>query len=480
MKRGLSDVVSTLLIVLLVLISVGIVWVVINNFVKPESQIGLEQFTLNLAIENVLIEGENVVVTVKNSGGGDFVGMNFVFSDNQNSEIIREDSTIDALNTKTFTFTLSEIDANNLKNIAVFPIFRLNSGDEISGNPSDIFEFNKGAKEDFISGNFVKYGPVGVEEADYSVDSSEGLPKFTRILINPLDVHVGDNQTFTAYVSSDYEITEVITRTQLDNELLILPLEKISEGVYSATWTVYDTHTQVYRTNFTAKDSGGNENTVAMSWTDPCTGFTHGQASTVDEPCTISTIDGVDNGNIILATGGTITINPGAYLSYTPGFSIIKSGGSLVLDGSITKQYIFYTDSDSDGYGSSSTYTLGLTPSLSGYVRPVSAMGNNDCNDTNSSVNPGQTSYFEVPIAGTSSFDYNCDGQQTPQSYTVSTCTPDGCGLGSDDWTEGLVSTPTSGDCGNDINIVLGCFSTDSCNPVGEIPSQGQQTIACR
>ena len=95
---------------------------------------------------------------------------------------------------------------------------------------------------------------------------------------------------------------------------------------------------------FTAKDSGGNVNFHFMTWTDPCTGFAHGTTSTVTTGCTISTIDGVDNGNIVIGQGGSITINDGATLAYAPGYSVSKTGtGSISLGstGIITKQYLF-------------------------------------------------------------------------------------------------------------------------------------------
>ena len=408
--KGLSDVVTTLIIILISLVAIGVVWVVVQNVIQEGSeQVELGQFTLDLQIKAVQVQDENVTIVIvkRNPGEGEFVGMNFIFSDGQNSEIIRENTTLQELDQRSFTITLGEINTSNLKTVSVAPIYMLSSGKETSGNLADSFDIpankslgteqnreedEEGTGTGETIGNFEKYGPVGQQLAQYTIDSSEGLlPDFTFISINPLDVQVGDNQTFTVHVSSPYNITEVVTRTQLDNELLVLPLEKISEGVYSANWTVYDTHTEVYRTNFTAKDDGGNENTVYMTWTDPCLDFNHGTTSTMDEPCTISAVDGADSSSIILSTGGSITINSGAYLAYTPGYSIIKSGGSINFPssgGAITKQYIFYYDGDNDKYGNGTAVLSTSSSNVSGKVRGIYKLGGdtNDCNDASGSV----------------------------------------------------------------------------------------------
>ena len=50
-KRGLSGIVATLLIILLVIVAVGIVWVVVRNVVQEGSeQISFGRFTTNVEI----------------------------------------------------------------------------------------------------------------------------------------------------------------------------------------------------------------------------------------------------------------------------------------------------------------------------------------------------------------------------------------------------------------------------------------------
>ena len=116
-KRGLSDVVTTLVIILISLVAIGVVWVVIQNVIqKGSEQVELGQFTLDLQIKAVQVQDENVTIVIvkRNPGEGEFVGMNFIFSDGQNSEIIRENTTLQELDQRSFTITLSEINTSNL------------------------------------------------------------------------------------------------------------------------------------------------------------------------------------------------------------------------------------------------------------------------------------------------------------------------------------------------------------------------------
>ena len=60
-KQGLSDVVTTLIIILISLVAIGLVWVVVQNVLQEGSeQVGLGEFTLDLQIKSVQIQDENV------------------------------------------------------------------------------------------------------------------------------------------------------------------------------------------------------------------------------------------------------------------------------------------------------------------------------------------------------------------------------------------------------------------------------------
>jgi len=89
-KRGLSTVVTTLIIILLVLVSIGIVWAVISNILQRGTETTDNSFRcLNIDIRATSISGcFNVgsqytctVNFVRKSGGGEIAGLNVRFYD---------------------------------------------------------------------------------------------------------------------------------------------------------------------------------------------------------------------------------------------------------------------------------------------------------------------------------------------------------------------------------------------------------------
>jgi len=60
-KRGLSAVVTTLLIILLVFVAVGIVWVVVRNVIEGGLEdVNLGAFTTSFDIKSAIVEDEVV------------------------------------------------------------------------------------------------------------------------------------------------------------------------------------------------------------------------------------------------------------------------------------------------------------------------------------------------------------------------------------------------------------------------------------
>jgi len=438
-SKGLSEVVTTLIIILLVLVAIGIVWVVVNNILQSGAeQAEIERFTLDLDIKSVKIQENNVTVVVvkRNPGEGDFVGLNFVFSDGKNSEIIRQNASLKELDTKSFTFTLTEINPLNLKTVSIVPIFKLSSGKEALGIITDIFDVSSGSS---IGGtgavvhesNFAKLGFVGTGEYTASISANPEIsPEFKTVTINPLDVRVGENQILTAVVYSINGITNVTTTTQLDNGTLNLNLVKASDdgttSIWNVSWIVYDTHIDTYRTTFIATDGQGNKNNVTLTWTDACTDqFVHGSASSIATDCNVNIISGADTSNISVANGVTLTLSASGVVAYTPGNSITKAGtGKIAMaGGQITKQYLFYYDADNDRASSNTTMFLStVSTNTSGIVRglyKLGAAGVSDCDPNNAALWQILTLYPDNDDdgqAGTASAQV-CSGSSPPPGY---------------------------------------------------------------
>lgn len=149
-KKGLSTIVATLIIILLVLVAVGILWVVIRNVIKSGSEeISLGKLTVSLKIEKAqILNEENISVTVKREAGkGEISGLLFVIEDEGNSETVTKDLSLSEFELRTFILTLENMNTENVKTIKVVPLFKLESGKEIIGDVKDEYVISESSGE---------------------------------------------------------------------------------------------------------------------------------------------------------------------------------------------------------------------------------------------------------------------------------------------------------------------------------------------
>jgi len=148
-KRGMSLVVTTLIIILLAIVAVGIVWVVVKNIIsKGKEDISLTGLTLDLEILKASVDEDTrtLSVTVKRkSGEGDLIGINFVISDGDNSVVVRKDTTLEELETKTFTFDLDTLAVGEITSISIASIYETSSGKETIGDIKDTATYTAGS-----------------------------------------------------------------------------------------------------------------------------------------------------------------------------------------------------------------------------------------------------------------------------------------------------------------------------------------------
>lgn len=207
-------------------------------------------------------------------------------------------------------------------------------------------------------------------------DEPDGKPSFVSAVIDPLHVYVGDTQTFTVTVAAagaEDPVVSVVSATELDTATLDLPLAKVSESgsqsTWSASWVVYDTHVQTYHTTFVARTQSGQESSITLAWSDPCTGVTHGTNSTLGADCTVSAVDGLDMGNLVIPEGRTLTINSGGNWAWnnertiTVNGAIVKNSG-----GQLSKGNLFCVGGTNDG-ANCATLVFNTASTLSGHVR---------------------------------------------------------------------------------------------------------------
>ena len=152
-KKGISEVVTVLLIVLLVLAAIAIVWQVVMPLInKTANEVTAGCVALNLNIESAICAYDNesnaeIAVTLKrNTGGDDIKSLNFIVYDTQNSmKFLFGDESIDdidgeipqILEKKTFTIyvtNLSEtLTPEDISKIAIAPVIPTDSGDKLCG-----------------------------------------------------------------------------------------------------------------------------------------------------------------------------------------------------------------------------------------------------------------------------------------------------------------------------------------------------------
>lgn len=132
-KRGLSQVVTTLLLILLIIGAVAGIWVVIRSFVTNSSgQISSSKYSINLQLQSATVNYSTGVADVsvfRNSGPGDLVGIKFIFGDGQNSDVfVRSFSSFPELATRTYSIDLSKSSVLNLpkvNTVSIAPVIQV-------------------------------------------------------------------------------------------------------------------------------------------------------------------------------------------------------------------------------------------------------------------------------------------------------------------------------------------------------------------
>ena len=130
-KRGLSQTVSTILLILLILIAIGGIWMVLNKFVFSEtSKLNLAKFTINLKIKKVAINassGTAEVRVMRDVGEGNVTAIKFIVKDTKSSEVFEmpiEDFV--ELSERTFLLNFSEsgvLNYSDVYEISIAPVF---------------------------------------------------------------------------------------------------------------------------------------------------------------------------------------------------------------------------------------------------------------------------------------------------------------------------------------------------------------------
>jgi len=317
--------------------------------------------------------------------------------------------------------------------------------------PSNAPQVSQGSKFKLLSGS----------QTYQIVQAAEKRPQIIEATINPPDVHVGDKQTLSIIVSDPDGIASVEAQIQTDHSTITLPLNYVrvvadseitpsaysvdannhlvindalhsglaslldsrfwipdsspvhasgpQKLLYEASWTVKDTHDTTYHTTFIAKNVKGDLNSITLAWSDACS-IPNSGSWTIGANCTISSVDGPDNGTTTIATY-TLTLN--STFAFNPGKSILLNSGSIAIGagGQLKQTYLWRNDADADTYPAVGTLAQDTTPGGNWTRRYLYGGNADDCYDSNLNAFPGETTFFGIQ-RGDGSFDYNCDSTE--------------------------------------------------------------------
>jgi hypothetical protein len=197
-------------------------------------------------------------------------------------------------------------------------------------------------------------------------------PQIIEIEVDPLDVEIGKTQVVTVKVKTKADSVRaedyVLGTAILDGKTTDFPLKlKKAEGkeelitTWQGEWERKFPIEKHYQIRIFVKNIKG-EDSVTLSFGSACAGVPLGGDYTIDSTATGGTggctfaysVDGVDNGNLTIASGYTLTINAGQTVVWNPGKSIFINGSIAINKGSpggqLKKTYLWAADVDSDTY----------------------------------------------------------------------------------------------------------------------------------
>jgi hypothetical protein len=138
-KSGLSAVITTVIMIALVLVAVGIVWAVMSNLIGGNLK-GIEAgaVMIDLDLKSVMVDESNTVfVAVKRGiGKGDLTQIKFILSNGTDEIIYKKDTNLRESKIKIFNFSLPS-DFGELVKVSIIPIIVLKSGEEFAKDVSD-------------------------------------------------------------------------------------------------------------------------------------------------------------------------------------------------------------------------------------------------------------------------------------------------------------------------------------------------------
>ena len=140
-KKGVSQIVTTILIILIVLAAIVIVWNVVKKTITEGAEdVTAEQFTVSLSTSQVDLSENLINVSVtRNAGAGDIIAIKIVFLDETNNSYIYENTTDIPSELETIIYPIPRSDillTGTLTSFKVYPIIAVSENKNATGLPA--------------------------------------------------------------------------------------------------------------------------------------------------------------------------------------------------------------------------------------------------------------------------------------------------------------------------------------------------------
>ncbi len=145
-KKGLSTIVITLIIILISLVAISVIWIAVRNVISRGSEeISLSGTTLNAGVEvigtNETRNNVSLIITRK-TGQGEFTGIVFLFENATSEETVEKHFTIYELESKGFELHLENLGVANLTKLSIYTLYRSSSNEFTLGAKTDEYIFS--------------------------------------------------------------------------------------------------------------------------------------------------------------------------------------------------------------------------------------------------------------------------------------------------------------------------------------------------
>ena len=144
-KRGMSGVVTTLVIILISLVAIGVIWVVVSAIIKAgSSDVTLDGLITDLKITNAFESASSITVLITRKSGNDpiskilFLLSNGTFTENVTKSV----SGLSTLISKSFTVTPLVLNSSEIVTVSIVPIFSRGGKDFVDSKIADIYTIN--------------------------------------------------------------------------------------------------------------------------------------------------------------------------------------------------------------------------------------------------------------------------------------------------------------------------------------------------